>query len=145
MPWLYELKSVLLRTKNFLSMIGSHMATTSFHLQYSGVDAAAIAAAGLDLFVTEGAPFGVNAAISDVELAQIQATGTLVVGYVNMSVTDDTRSSWQTSWTSNGTDKPCWQELPLGSKHNQPIHLATRQIKQIRRGSRSSSINRSNW
>ena len=80
------------------------MAISSFHLQYSGVNAATIAAAGLDLFITEGSPFGLNAAISDIELAQIQATGTLVVGYVNTSVTDDTRSYWQTNWTSNGTD-----------------------------------------
>jgi uncharacterized protein (TIGR01370 family) len=84
---------------------------SSFLLQYSNVNAAAVIASGLDYFITEGDPGHVSdpqnatPAMSDAEVASAQAAGTEIYGYVNLCVVDDARPYWNPAWTSDGTDQ----------------------------------------
>jgi endo-alpha-1,4-polygalactosaminidase (GH114 family) len=80
---------------------------SSYVLQYANVDVAQTIARGTDLLITEGDPLRAghpNAAVTDAEVAQLTAVGVDVVGYVDTSVTDDTRPYWNPAWTSDGTD-----------------------------------------
>ncbi|MCI4661398.1 MAG: heparin lyase I family protein [Neomegalonema sp.] len=81
------------------------MTVLNFAVQYSGLDAASLAASGHDLLIIEGAPLdAAHAPISDAEVAALQASGKAVAGYVNLSVTDDARPYWDPAWTVDGTD-----------------------------------------
>ena len=80
------------------------LTASTYALQYSGVDTTAVAAAGLDLFITEGAPGSGTPALSDLQVATLVAAGTQVIGYVDSSVTDSGRPYWNAAWTSDGTD-----------------------------------------
>ncbi len=70
-------------------------AISSFALQYSNANASftALQNSSVDLFITDGNPFGsvASRAFSDANVAALQAQGRLVVGYVNVAVTDDAR------------------------------------------------------
>ncbi|HYI40517.1 MAG TPA: endo alpha-1,4 polygalactosaminidase [Allosphingosinicella sp.] len=82
---------------------------SSYALQYeqSNASFAALAASSIDLFITNGAPFdpvGLRP-FSDANVAALTAQGRAVVGYVNVAVTDDARYYWNTSWTTDGTDR----------------------------------------
>ena len=104
---------------------------SSYGLQLSNVIFQAISTSTFDLFITEGAPLAPGGGfpeISDAQVAQLQAQGRTVVGYVNVSVTDDARYYWNSSWTSNGHDTgtpipgqaPNWldQAVPLDFNHD---------------------------
>jgi uncharacterized protein (TIGR01370 family) len=82
------------------------MSFSSYALLYSGVDVQQVVDSNVDLLVTEGGAETnfANSAITQAELATIQANGTQVAGYINMSVTDDSRPYWDASWTDDGTD-----------------------------------------
>lgn len=83
------------------------MRISSYAVQFSNVNYAAVAASSFDLFITEGAPLAPNGgfpAVSDAEVAALRAQGRTVVGYVNVAVTDDARYYWNPAWTSNGRD-----------------------------------------
>lgn len=82
------------------------MPISAYALQYSQVNVDQVIASGVDLFITEGgAQTGFAAsAISAADLAQLQAAGVRVLGYVNLSVTDDARPYWDETWTDDGTD-----------------------------------------
>lgn len=95
---------------------------SSFALQYSDVDIGQLEASPYDLFITEGDPFGDNPAIDRHDLKALQGQGRSVIGYVNLSVTDDNRPYWDPSWTDNGRDSgnvtgdaPDWLQ---GQPHN---------------------------
>ena len=80
---------------------------STYVLQYSNVDVAQTIARGANLLITEGDPLRAghpNAAVTDAEVAQLKSAGVDVVGYVDTSVTDDTRPYWNPAWTSDGTD-----------------------------------------
>ena len=80
---------------------------SSFALQYSHVNFAKLKASPYDLIVTEGDPVpdgDPHPAIGPSAVAQLQSQGRTVVGYVDLSVTDDARSYWDPAWTSDGTD-----------------------------------------
>jgi uncharacterized protein (TIGR01370 family) len=77
---------------------------TNYALQYSNVDFVAVKAANLDLFITEAAPIAGTPALTDAQVAELKTDGTLVIGYVDTSVTDDSRPYWDPLWTSDGTD-----------------------------------------
>lgn len=82
------------------------MPINSYALQYSNVNPSQIIDANLDLFITEGGP-GTNfaaSAISQEALQQVQDSGTRVMAYVNVAVTDDSRPYWDSAWTSDGSD-----------------------------------------
>jgi Ca2+-binding RTX toxin-like protein/endo-alpha-1,4-polygalactosaminidase (GH114 family) len=88
---------------------------SSYALQYSNVVFSAIQSSSFDLFITEGAPFTGTRAITDAQVATLRGEGRLVLAYVNVAVTDDTRYYWSPTWTSNthdtGTpdgDAPAW-------------------------------------
>jgi uncharacterized protein (TIGR01370 family) len=91
-------------------LAGTHAvpAVSSFALQYGNADAsfATLQNSSIDLFITDGNPFGTVASrpFSDSHVAALEAQGRLVVGYVNVSVTDDARYYWNASWTTNGHD-----------------------------------------
>ncbi|MEP3295708.1 MAG: endo alpha-1,4 polygalactosaminidase, partial [Pseudoruegeria sp.] len=82
------------------------MSFSSYALLYSGVDVQQVVDSNVDLLVTEGGAETnfANSAITQAELVTIQANGTQVAGYINMSVTDDSRPYWDASWTEDGTD-----------------------------------------
>ncbi len=82
------------------------MAFSSYALQYSNVDVQEVIDNETDLFITEGGPLTdfANSAITAEELATLQAGGTTVAGYINASVTDDSRGYWDSTWTDDGTD-----------------------------------------
>ncbi len=98
---------------------------SSFALQYTNVDYAAVAASSYDMFITEGDPLNsafVIPTLTDAQVVTLVAQGRQIIGYVNVSVTDDLRSYWNNSWTSNGGDTgtptaaaPSWLQgaLPL--------------------------------
>ncbi len=69
------------------------MAFSSYALQYSSLDVTAIINANPDLLITEGGPQTAFAAsaVTQAELASLQASGTKVVAYINVAVTDDAR------------------------------------------------------
>lgn len=80
---------------------------SSYALQYGNVVFNDILNSTYDLFITEGAPLapgGGFPAITDGQVAQLAAQGRTVVGYVNVSVTDDARYYWNAAWTTNGQD-----------------------------------------
>ena len=80
---------------------------SSYALQYSDVNFAAISSSTFDLFITEGAPLAPGGGFPRDhrrEVAQLKAQGRTVVGYVNVAVTDDARYYWNPGWTSNGQD-----------------------------------------
>ncbi|HTQ12996.1 MAG TPA: endo alpha-1,4 polygalactosaminidase [Rhizomicrobium sp.] len=80
---------------------------SSYALQYNGVDFNALYRSSFDLFITEGDPIpkpGTLPAITPGQVAALEAQGRTVVGYVNLSVTDDNRSYWDPSWTTGGHD-----------------------------------------
>jgi uncharacterized protein (TIGR01370 family) len=80
---------------------------SSYALQYLNVNFNALLSSTYDLFITEGAPLapgGGFPAITDSQVAQLGAQGRTVVGYVNVSVTDDARYYWNPAWTNNGQD-----------------------------------------
>jgi len=82
-------------------------AISNFALQYANVDYAAVSGSPYDLFITEGAPLprpGSTPALTDAQVAQLEAQGRVVAGYVNVAVTDDNRGYWNPAWTSDGTD-----------------------------------------
>ncbi|PYF11775.1 uncharacterized protein (TIGR01370 family) [Rhodobacter viridis] len=82
------------------------MPISAYALQYSDVDVAQVIASGVDLFITEGGAetnFAASA-ITEAELAQMQAAGVRVVAYVNLAVTDSGRPYWDPAWTDTGTD-----------------------------------------
>jgi uncharacterized protein (TIGR01370 family) len=88
---------------------------SSFALQYSGVSFQQVSDSGLDLFITEGRPFDGAGAISDEQVATLRSQGRIVLGYVNVAVTDDSRYYWLGEWTSNAhdtgsptSDAPLW-------------------------------------
>ncbi len=77
---------------------------TSFALQYSNGNAAALLASHHDLLILEGDPLrsgAPGATVADTVLNQLQGQGRTVVGYVNLSVTDANRPYWQDEWTLN--------------------------------------------
>ena len=80
---------------------------SNFALQYNNADAsfAAFSASSIDLLITEASPFGSPAnRLTDAHLATLTGQGRAVVGYVNVSVTDDARPYWNPAWTTNGRD-----------------------------------------
>ena len=77
---------------------------STYALQYSGVDFNAIHSSSFDLFITEGRPVDGGGAITDVQVDALQAQGRIVLGYVNVAVTDDTRYYWRPTWTNNEHD-----------------------------------------
>jgi uncharacterized protein (TIGR01370 family) len=82
-------------------------AISSYALQYLNVNFASVSSSFFDLFITEGAPLpksGSLPAITDAQVAALRAQGRTVVGYVNVSVTDDNRGYWNPAWTNNGLD-----------------------------------------
>lgn len=82
------------------------MPISSYCLQYSNVNVSEVIASGVELLITEaGASLGFSAsAITAEELARLQQADVQVLGYVNLSVTDDVRGYWQSNWTSDGSD-----------------------------------------
>lgn len=82
------------------------MSFSSYALLYSGVDVQQVVESNVDLFITEGGAETnfANSAITQAELSTLQAAGTQVAGYINMSVTDDSRPYWDATWTDDGTD-----------------------------------------
>jgi uncharacterized protein (TIGR01370 family) len=80
-------------------------AISSYALQYSSVDFAAISASTFDLFITEGdadSSSFIVPSLSDAQVATLTGQGRTLVGYVNVAVTDANRAYWQDSWTSDG-------------------------------------------
>ncbi len=80
---------------------------SSYALQYNGVDFNVLYHSSFDLFITEGDPIpktGSAPAINLSQVAALEAQGRTIVGYVNLSVTDDNRSYWDPSWTTGGHD-----------------------------------------
>jgi hypothetical protein len=80
---------------------------SSFALQYSQVSYPDLFNSTFDLIVTEGDPVpkaGSVPALSLAHVAALEAQGRTVIGYVNLSVTDDNRSYWDPSWTTGGHD-----------------------------------------
>lgn len=82
------------------------MTFSSYALIYSDVDVQQVLDSSVDLLITEGGAETdfANSAITQAELKTIQASGTQVAAYINMSVTDDSRPYWDTTWTEDGTD-----------------------------------------
>jgi uncharacterized protein (TIGR01370 family) len=80
---------------------------SSFALQYTNVSFNALLGSTFDLIITEGAPLprvGSFPQLTDAQVAQLQAQGRRVAGYVNVAVTDTVRSYWDVAWTNNGDD-----------------------------------------
>lgn len=82
------------------------MSFSNYALLYSSVDVQQVVDSNVDLFITEGGAETnfANSAITQAELTTLQAAGTQVAGYINMSVTDDSRPYWDATWTDDGTD-----------------------------------------
>jgi uncharacterized protein (TIGR01370 family) len=75
-----------------------------FMLQYGHVNVQTVVGTGADILITEGAPLGGTPAISDGQVSALESGGVGVLGYVDSSVTDDSRPYWRASWTDDGTD-----------------------------------------
>lgn len=85
------------------------MRISSYALQYRDVSYSAIAGSTLDLLITEGAPLAptvAGRALTDAEVATLRAQGRIIVGYVDVAVTDHLRYYWRAAWTDspNGDD-----------------------------------------
>jgi Ca2+-binding RTX toxin-like protein len=76
----------------------------NFIVQYSNVNFNNVAAAAPQLFITEGAPLGGTPALTNAQVNTLTSHGTMVLGYVESSVTDANRTYWNPAWTSDGTD-----------------------------------------
>jgi uncharacterized protein (TIGR01370 family) len=97
---------------------------SNFVLQFGSVSPTVIAGLNTGLLITEGDPLRVgnaNAAVTDAQVATLKTGGTAVLGYVNASVTDDTRPYWNAAWTDNGLDTgtptsaaPSWLQISQG-------------------------------
>ena len=80
---------------------------SGFGLQYSNVHFSAILHSPYDLIIAEGDPLpppGSAPAISDAQVIQLQAQSRTLVGYVDISVTEEYCGYWDPSWTDDGTD-----------------------------------------
>ncbi len=79
---------------------------------FTSVDFTTLLNSPFDLVITEGAPLSTstNPAFTSTQLTQLQAQGRLVVGYVDIAVTDDTRPYWNPTSPANPSPPP-WTNI----------------------------------
>jgi endo-alpha-1,4-polygalactosaminidase (GH114 family)/Ca2+-binding RTX toxin-like protein len=80
---------------------------SNYALQYDNVqsDYAEIVTSSADLFITEGDPGDsplITRALTPAQLAELKGQGRMVVGYVDICVTDALRPYWHDEWTDPG-------------------------------------------
>lgn len=72
----------------------------SVALQFSGLSAAGLAATRADLVIVESAIASGGSVLSHAQLDSLAAGGQTVIAYVNTSVTDASRSYWNSAWVT---------------------------------------------
>jgi hypothetical protein len=107
---------------------------SSFALQFSGFTASSLSATAADRLIAEAGvtATGGQAALSATQPAALAGEGRKVIGYVNTSVTDPDRASWQAGWVTPEGDEPDvgkvaptapdWLKHALGEVDFDPAH-----------------------
>ncbi len=87
---------------------------------FTNADFTTLSNSSFNLIITDAAPLNlINSALTTSQLTQLQGQGRIVVGYVDIAVTDDNRTYWNDNWTNIHTlglrdtgvpaaDAPAW-------------------------------------